>query len=140
MGGITAYAPAIPLTQTIQFQRKQRSGHILQMSSIGGRVGTEGLGPYQTAKWGIEGFSEVLSREVAPLGIKVTLIEPGGMGPVEVACAIQLLNVSSVIPSHYGTFPFLTGTPEALREATKDIAGLTLREMQPGEVLNAETA
>lgn len=58
--------------------RKQRSGHILQMSSIGGRFGTEGLGPYQTAKWGVEGFSEVLSREVAPLGIKVTLIEPGG--------------------------------------------------------------
>ncbi len=38
-----------------------------------------GLGPYQTAKWAIEGFSEVLSREVAPLGIKVTLIEPGGL-------------------------------------------------------------
>lgn len=57
--------------------RKQRSGHIVQVSSIGGRTGSAGLGPYQTAKWGVEGFSEVLSREVAPLGIKVTLIEPG---------------------------------------------------------------
>lgn len=57
--------------------RKQRSGHIVQVSSIGGRTGSAGLGPYQTAKWAVEGFSEVLSREVAPLGIKVTLIEPG---------------------------------------------------------------
>lgn len=57
--------------------RKQRSGHIIQISSIGGRTGSAGLGPYQTAKWGVEGFSEVLTREVSPLGIKVTLIEPG---------------------------------------------------------------
>jgi NAD(P)-dependent dehydrogenase (short-subunit alcohol dehydrogenase family) len=57
--------------------RKQRSGRILQVSSIGGRTGSAGLGPYQTSKWAVEGFSEVLSREVAPLGIKVTLIEPG---------------------------------------------------------------
>jgi NAD(P)-dependent dehydrogenase (short-subunit alcohol dehydrogenase family) len=58
--------------------RKQRSGHVVQISSTGGRTGVAGLGPYQTAKWAVEGFSEVLSREVAPLGIKVTLIEPGG--------------------------------------------------------------
>jgi NAD(P)-dependent dehydrogenase (short-subunit alcohol dehydrogenase family) len=57
--------------------RKQRSGHILQVSSIGGRTGSAGLGPYQTSKWAVEGFSEVLLREVTPLGIKVTLIEPG---------------------------------------------------------------
>jgi NAD(P)-dependent dehydrogenase (short-subunit alcohol dehydrogenase family) len=57
--------------------RKQRSGHVVQVSSIGGRTGSAGLGPYQTAKWAVEGFSEVLSREVSPLGIKVTLIEPG---------------------------------------------------------------
>src|SRR3984893_18252139 len=57
--------------------RKQRSGHFVQVSSIGGRTASAGLGPYQTSKWAVEGFSEVLSREVAPLGIKVTLIEPG---------------------------------------------------------------
>jgi NAD(P)-dependent dehydrogenase (short-subunit alcohol dehydrogenase family) len=57
--------------------RKQRSGHIVQFSSTGGRTGVAGLGAYQIAKWAVEGFSEVLSREVAPLGIKVTLIEPG---------------------------------------------------------------
>lgn len=58
--------------------REQGSGHILQFSSVGGRIGSPGLGPYQAAKWAVEGFSEVLAREVAPLGIKVTIIEPGG--------------------------------------------------------------
>lgn len=58
---------------------RQRSGHFIQFSSIGGRVGgTPGMGAYQTAKWAVEGFSEVLSNEVKPLGIKVTIIEPGG--------------------------------------------------------------
>lgn len=58
--------------------RAQRSGHFLQFSSVGGRVGgTPGLGAYQTAKFGVEGFSEVLNAEVKPLGIKVTIVEPG---------------------------------------------------------------
>jgi NAD(P)-dependent dehydrogenase (short-subunit alcohol dehydrogenase family) len=58
---------------------RQRSGHFLQFSSIGGRVGgSPGLGAYQTAKFAVEGFSEVLNAEVKPLGIKVTIVEPGG--------------------------------------------------------------
>ena len=58
---------------------RQRSGHFLQFSSIGGRVGgTPGMGAYQAAKFAVEGFSEVLNAEVKPLGIKVTIIEPGG--------------------------------------------------------------
>jgi NAD(P)-dependent dehydrogenase (short-subunit alcohol dehydrogenase family) len=59
--------------------RRQRSGHILQISSIGGRIGSAGLAAYQTAKWGVEGFSEVLAKEVAPFGVKVTIVEPGAM-------------------------------------------------------------
>ena len=58
--------------------REQRSGHIIQISSLGGRITGAGLGPYQTAKWGVEGFSGVLQKEVGPLGIDVTIIEPGG--------------------------------------------------------------
>jgi NAD(P)-dependent dehydrogenase (short-subunit alcohol dehydrogenase family) len=58
--------------------REQRAGHILQFSSVGGRIGPIGRGPYAAAKWGVEGFSEVLAKEVGPLGIKVTIIEPGG--------------------------------------------------------------
>lgn len=60
--------------------RHQRSGHIVQISSIGGRVGgTPGLGAYQTAKFAVEGFSEVLANEAAPFGVKVTIVEPGGI-------------------------------------------------------------
>ena len=58
--------------------REQGSGHILQFSSVGGRIGAIGRAPYSAAKWGVEGFSEVLAKEVGPLGIKVTIIEPGG--------------------------------------------------------------
>ncbi|MFE7441341.1 oxidoreductase [Streptomyces chartreusis] len=60
--------------------RRQRSGHIVQISSIGGRVGgTPGLGAYQTAKFAVEGFSEVLANEAAPFDVKVTIVEPGGI-------------------------------------------------------------
>jgi len=71
-GVINVTKAAIPV------MRKQRSGHILQISSIGGRVGPVGRAPYAAAKWGVEGFSEVLAKEVAPFGIKVTIVEPGG--------------------------------------------------------------
>jgi NAD(P)-dependent dehydrogenase (short-subunit alcohol dehydrogenase family) len=59
--------------------RKQRSGHIIQISSVGGRLGMPGFSAYQSAKWAVGGFTEVLSQELAPLGIKVTALEPGGM-------------------------------------------------------------
>jgi NAD(P)-dependent dehydrogenase (short-subunit alcohol dehydrogenase family) len=59
--------------------REQRDGHIIQISSIGGRHGSPGLSAYQSAKWALEGFSEVLAREVGPLGVRVTIAEPGGI-------------------------------------------------------------
>ncbi|MFC5825953.1 oxidoreductase [Nonomuraea insulae] len=58
--------------------RAQRSGVFVQFSSIGGRVGgTPGMGAYQSAKFAVEGFSEVLASEVAPFGVKVVIVEPG---------------------------------------------------------------
>jgi L-ascorbate metabolism protein UlaG (beta-lactamase superfamily) len=57
------------------------------------------------------------------------------MGPREAAQAIRLLGVKHVIPMHYGTFPVLTGTPEALRAESKDIAGLEIHALKPGESL-----
>lgn len=59
--------------------RKQGSGHIFQISSLGGRIGSPGLAAYQSAKWAVGGFTEVLAQEVKPLGIRVTVLEPGGM-------------------------------------------------------------
>jgi NAD(P)-dependent dehydrogenase (short-subunit alcohol dehydrogenase family) len=59
--------------------REQGGGHIVQVSSVGGRTPAPGLSAYQAAKWAVGGFSEVLNLEVAPFGIKVTVLEPGGM-------------------------------------------------------------
>jgi NAD(P)-dependent dehydrogenase (short-subunit alcohol dehydrogenase family) len=58
--------------------RKQRSGHIIQVSSIGGIAAFAGVGLYNASKWGLEGFSDALSQEVAEFHINVTLVEPGG--------------------------------------------------------------
>jgi L-ascorbate metabolism protein UlaG (beta-lactamase superfamily) len=57
------------------------------------------------------------------------------MGPREAAYAIRLLGVKHVIPIHYATFPMLTGTAAAFREESRDIVGLTIHEMKPGDTL-----
>jgi len=62
----------------IPTMREQGYGHIIQFSSVGGRVGAPGRAPYSAAKWGVEGFSEVLAREMALVGVNVTIVEPGG--------------------------------------------------------------
>ncbi len=81
--------------------RAQRSGHFLQFSSIGGRVGgSPGMGAYQTAKFGVEGFSEVLNAEVRPLGIKVTIVEPG---PFRTDWAGSSMRVYPVSPDYEQT-------------------------------------
>jgi NAD(P)-dependent dehydrogenase (short-subunit alcohol dehydrogenase family) len=59
--------------------RKQRAGHIFQVSSAGGRTTAPGLSAYQAAKWAVGGFSDVVAKEVAHLGIRVCTLEPGGM-------------------------------------------------------------
>lgn len=58
--------------------RAQGSGHIVQISTVGGVVAFPNLGGYHASKWALEGLSESLAQEVAPFGIKVTMIEPGG--------------------------------------------------------------
>jgi NAD(P)-dependent dehydrogenase (short-subunit alcohol dehydrogenase family) len=58
--------------------RAQGSGHIIQVSSIGGVNAFPTVGLYHASKWGLEGFSQSLAAEVAGFGIKVTIVEPGG--------------------------------------------------------------
>lgn len=72
------YAPIEITRVVLPYMRKQRSGRILQISSVGGRVGSMGLTIYQAAKFGLGGFTEALAKEVAGLGIYVTSVEPGG--------------------------------------------------------------
>ena len=59
--------------------RKQRSGCILQISSVGGRLALPGSTPYHAAKWAVGGFTESLAQEVTHFGVKVCALEPGGM-------------------------------------------------------------
>ena len=72
------FGTIIVTTAAIPFFRERRSGHFVQVSSIGGRAGAMGRAPYSAAKFGVEGFSEVLAGELAPFGVHVTIIEPGG--------------------------------------------------------------
>ena len=62
----------------LPFLREQGSGHVLQVSSIGGISAFPLVGAYHASKWALEGFSQALAQEVAGFGVKVTLIEPGG--------------------------------------------------------------
>ncbi len=63
--------------QALPLFRQQKSGHILQISSHGGIKAFPGFGIYNAAKFALEGFSEALAGEVAPLGIRLTIVEPG---------------------------------------------------------------
>jgi NAD(P)-dependent dehydrogenase (short-subunit alcohol dehydrogenase family) len=63
----------------IPVMRQQRSGHIFQISSIGGRIAFPGNSPYHAAKWAVGGFSDSVAAEVAPFGVKVCTLEPGGI-------------------------------------------------------------
>jgi NAD(P)-dependent dehydrogenase (short-subunit alcohol dehydrogenase family) len=70
---------ALWITQAaLPFMREQGSGHILQVSSIGGISAFPNVGAYHASKWGLEGFSQALAQEVKAFGINITLIEPGG--------------------------------------------------------------
>jgi NAD(P)-dependent dehydrogenase (short-subunit alcohol dehydrogenase family) len=70
---------ALWITQAaLPFLRAQGSGHIIQVSSIGGIVAFQNVGIYHASKWALEGLSQALAQEVESFGIRVTLIEPGG--------------------------------------------------------------
>jgi len=72
-GVVNATRAALPI------MRKQKSGCILQISSLGGRLAVPDSAPYHAAKWAVGGFAESLAQEVAPFGVKVCALEPGGM-------------------------------------------------------------
>src|SRR5271170_7520504 len=82
----------------IPVMRKQRSGHIFQVSSVGGRLAFAGNSPYHAAKWAVGGFSEALAMEVAPVGVKVCALEPGGIRTSWARRAAQ--NVPELLPDY----------------------------------------
>jgi len=77
----TNFHGMVRVTQAVlPLMRKQGKGRIIQMSSISGRIGFPGYGPYASSKFALEGFSECLALEVKPFGIDVVMVEPGAYG------------------------------------------------------------
>lgn len=86
----------------LPMMRAQRQGSIINISSIGGRVGNAGLGAYQSSKFAVNGFTEVLAREVASFGIKVTTVEPGGIATDWAGSSMNIPQMSEPYPPIIG--------------------------------------
>jgi NAD(P)-dependent dehydrogenase (short-subunit alcohol dehydrogenase family) len=87
--------------------RRQRSGHVLNMSSVGGYAASAGFGVYGSTKFAVEGLTEALALELKPLGIRATVIEPG-------LFRTDFLDASSLLPSKM-TIPDYAQTAGATR-------------------------
>ncbi|SHN21057.1 SDR family NAD(P)-dependent oxidoreductase [Mucilaginibacter sp. OK098] len=123
------YAPIAITHAVLPCMRKQRSGRIIQISSIGGRVGSPGLTVYQAAKFGLGGFSEALAKEVKPLGIWVTSVEPGGLRTrmmASMACAPEVDGYENTVGIRMKMFKssdFIpTGDPAKVAKVMIDLA------------------
>lgn len=106
--------------------RQRRQGHIINFSSIGGLVAYPDLGYYNASKFAVEAISESLWKEVAPLGIKVTIIEPGSF---RTNWAGSSAIVSATVIDDYAS------TAHAARQRRRDISG-----KQPGDPARAAAA
>jgi NAD(P)-dependent dehydrogenase (short-subunit alcohol dehydrogenase family) len=106
--------------------RARRRGHIVNISSMGGLVGFPGIGYYNATKFAVEGLSEALAKECAPLGIKVTIVEPG---PFRTDWAGRSLKIPKTAIADYAE------TAGARREAIHGYSGT-----QPGDPVRAAQA
>ncbi|MFD8418671.1 SDR family NAD(P)-dependent oxidoreductase [Streptomyces sp. NPDC059668] len=117
----TNFYGVVQVTKAVlPFLREQGSGHIFQVSSVGGRVGSAGLSAYQSAKWAVGGFSTVLAQEVAPLGIKVTVLEPGGMRTDWAGSSMTIPPVSEPYRQTVGAFADMIRSSSTSNSAESD--------------------
>ncbi len=98
MFDINVFGLANVTNEVLPHMRKRRSGHILNIASIGGLRSFPGVGFYNATKYAVDGLSEALSKEIAPLGIKVTVIAPSGF---RTDWAGRSANNSSIIIEDY---------------------------------------
>ena len=111
--------------------REQGSGHIFQVSSLSVRVSSPGLTAYQAAKWAVTGFSGGLSHELAPFGVKVTVLESGGMRTNWAGSSMTVPQPSTPYRSTIGVFADLVragsgheaSDPRRVAEVVRDLAG-----------------
>lgn len=107
--------------------REQGAGHIFQVSSVGGRTPPLGLSAYSSAKWAVGGFSSILAQEVAPLGIKVTVLEPGGIKTDWAGSSMTIPPISKPYEQTVGQFAgFLRASHGQEPSTPAKIAGVIL--------------
>jgi NAD(P)-dependent dehydrogenase (short-subunit alcohol dehydrogenase family) len=112
----------------VRVMHRQRSGHIIQISSIGGRHATPGLAAYQSAKWAVGGFSEVVARETAPIGIRVTVVEPGGMRTEWAGSSMRIDDISPDYRATVGAMAgYMRNNNDVMRGDPDKIAQVILR-------------
>jgi NAD(P)-dependent dehydrogenase (short-subunit alcohol dehydrogenase family) len=108
--------------------RERRSGSIVNVSTIGGRRDQPGLGAYQSSKWALGGFTEILAREVAPLGIRVTLAEPGGIRTPWAAAPMPMPAMHEEYEETVGAFArTYSANPDVMRGDPAKMAAVILR-------------
>ena len=95
-----------------------------------------GLKLYVAGDTALFGDMALIGRRYQPDVAIVPIGDHFTMGPDDAAEACRMLGVKRVIPCHFGTFPLLTGTPDAFRAAARDINGLAINELQPGETIS----
>ena len=123
----TNFFGALWVTQAaLPILRAQRSGHLLQVTSLGGVTAFPGIGAYHASKWALEGLSQSLAAEVAGFGIKVTMIEPGGyatdwLGPSSAKSA-ENPAYAGVRDAQRGEWADEPGDPAATRAAILTVA------------------
>jgi len=120
----------------VPVMRKQGSGHIFQVSSVGGRHAVPGNTPYHAAKWAVGGFSDSLAMEVAPFGVKVCTLEPGGIRTNWAQRAVQ--NAQDLLPEYeasVGSFlKMLRGLEGRLEGDPRKIADVIVQLANSDEV------
>jgi NAD(P)-dependent dehydrogenase (short-subunit alcohol dehydrogenase family) len=120
----------------VPVMRKQKSGHIFQVSSVGGRHAVPGNTPYHAAKWAVGGFSDSLAMEVASFGVKVCTLEPGGIRTNWARRAAQ--NAPDLLPEYEATvgsfLKMLQGLEGRLEGDPRKIASVILQLANSDEV------
>lgn len=111
--------------------REQGSGHIFQVSSLSARLSAPGLTAYQAAKWAVSGFSLGLAEEIAPFGVKVTVLEPGAMSTDWAGSSMTVPRPSEPYQSIIGPFAEAVragsghepNIPRRVADVVRDLAG-----------------
>ncbi|MEU6548461.1 SDR family NAD(P)-dependent oxidoreductase [Streptomyces sp. NPDC046859] len=108
--------------------RPRRFGSIVNVSTVGGRRNQPGLGAYQSAKWALGGFTEILAREVAPIGISAILVEPGGIRTPWAAAPMPMPHVQAEYEETVGRFArTYNNNPDVQRGDPAKMAAVILR-------------